>query len=213
MKITFLKTAIGSILLSGFILAGCKKDNSTVTPPPVTIDSSKITTQYSPSFNLSNYSSVAISDSVLSAGTSDTFELSSAEATYVQAFKDSLASKGLTVVPLSSNPNLVLNITRISNTTSGLIDSTGYWNNYAARYNPSLYGLATATYTNTFTTSNSVGTGVLSFELLDLKNASATNQISILWNGQVSGSDLFQTESLARNVVGILLQKTPLPNP
>jgi len=213
MKITFLKTAMGAILLSGFILAGCQKDHTIINNPPTTIDSSKITVQYNPSFNLSNYSTIAVSDSVLSAGTSDTFELNSTEAVYVQAFKDSLAAKGLNVVALTSNPDLVLNVTRISNTSNGVIDSTGYWNNYSTRYNPSLYGLGNATYTNSFTSANSVGTGVLSFELLDLKNATATNQISILWNGQVSGSQLFQTESLARNIVGILLEKTPLHNP
>ena len=213
MKITFLKITMGAIFLSGFMLAGCEKDHTTVKTPPVTIDSSKITTQYNPSFNLSNYSTVAVSDSILSSGTSDTFELNSAEATYIQAFKDSLTAKGLTVVSLNSNPDLLLNITRISSTSNGVIDSTGYWNNYAAHYNPSLYGFANATYTNSFTTSNPVSAGVLSFELLDLKNASTSNQIAVVWNGQVSGSDLFETQSLARNIVGILLQKTPIANP
>ena len=36
------------------------------------------------------------------------------------------------------------------------------------------------------------------------------NQISIIWNGQVSGSATYQDASLVKQVVGILLEKSPL---
>ena len=210
MKITLLKISIAAILVSGITMIGCKKE-TTVQTPTTKLDSSKVTTQYNSSVDLSNYSTIAVSDSVLGiSGTSDTAELTSTEAIYVKAFKDSLAARGFTVVPISSHPDLVLNISRIGATSSGNIDSTTYWNNYATFYNPSLYGLGNATYRNSFTTYNQVSTGVLSFELLDLKNVSMLNQISIIWNGQVSGSAIYQDASLVKQVVGILLEKSPL---
>lgn len=209
MKLTFLKISIAAILLSGITIIGCQKDVTSQTP--VTLDSSKVTTQYSSSLDLSGYSTISVSDSVLAVGgITDSFELNSSEALYVQAFKDSLAARGFSVVPLSPHPDLVLNITRISATSSGNIDSTAYWNNYATFYNPSLYGFATASYNNNFTIFNQVNSGVLSFELLDLKNVSLLNKISIVWNGQVSGSTTYQEPSLVTQVVGILLEKSPL---
>ncbi|MGZ4048604.1 MAG: DUF4136 domain-containing protein [Bacteroidia bacterium] len=210
MKITFLKISIAAMLLSGVTIIGCQKE-TTVQTPTATLDSSKVTTQYNSSLDLSNYSTISVSDSVLEvSSTTDTAELTSTEASYVQTFKDSLAARGFTVVPLSSHPDLVLNISRISATSSGNIDSTAYWNNYATFYNPSLYGFTSATYSNSFTIYNQVNTGVLSFELLDLKNVSVLNQISIIWNGQVSGSSIYQDASLVKQVVDILLEKSPL---
>lgn len=210
MKITFLKISVAAILLSGITIIGCKKETP-IQKSATTLDSSKITTQYNSSLNLSNYKTIAVSDSILGvSGTTGTAELTSTEAIYVQAFKDSLAARGFTVVPISSHPDLVLNISRIQSTSSGNIDSTSYWNNYATYYNPSRYGFANATYNNSFTIYNPVNTGVLSFELLDLKNVSLLNQISILWNGQVSGSVMYQNASLVKQIVGILLEKSPL---
>ena len=210
MKLTFLKISIAAMLLSGMTIIGCKKE-TTIKTPTTTLDSSKVTTQYNLSLDLSNYSTIAVSDSVLGvSGTTGTSELTSTEAIYVQAFKDSLAARGFTVVPISSHPDLVLNISRIASTSSGSIDSTAYWNSYATFYNPSLYGFTAATYSNSFTTYNQVNTGVLSFELLDLKNVSILNQISIIWNGQVSGSATYQEPSLVKQIVGILLEKSPL---
>jgi len=210
MKITFLKISVAAILLSGITIIGCKKETP-IQKSTTTLDSSKITTQYNSSLNLSNYKTIAVSDSILGvSGATDTPELTSTEAIYVQAFKDSLAARGFTVASLSSHPDLVLNISRIQSTSSGSIDSTAYWNNYATYYNPSRYGFANATYKNSFTTYNQVNTGVLSFELLDLKDVSLLNQISIIWNGQVSGSVMYQDASLVKQIVGILLEKSPL---
>lgn len=195
--------------LSGLTIVGCQKES--ITKTPTTLDSSKITTQYNSSLDLTNYSTIAVSDSALAAAdTSGTFELTNPEAMYVQAFKDSLAARGFSIVALGTHPDLVLNITKITTTSTGSIDNTSYWNRYSAFYNPSVYGEPTATYNNNFSVNNPVNTGVLSFELLDLKDVSLLNQISIIWNGQVSGKTTYEDASLVKQIVGILLQKSPL---
>ena len=209
MKMTFLKISTAAIILSGLTMIGCQKETITKTTPP--LDSAKVTTQYNSSLDLSNYSTIAVSDSVLAAGdTTGTLELTGTEGAYVQTFKDSLAARGFTVVGLNTHPDLVLNITRISATTSGNVDESSYWNHYGAFYSPSFYGDSTATYNNNFTVENPVSTGVLSFELLDLKDVSLLNQISIIWNGQVAGKATYEDASLVNQVVGILLSKSPL---
>jgi len=203
-----LKISTGAILISCLAIAGCKKD--TAPEKPATLDSSKVSAQYNQSLDLSNYATVAVSDSVLSLNdTSAAFELTSVDAAYIQAFKDSLSSRGFSVVSLDAHPALLLNVTKISATSSGNIDSTSYWNNYATLYNPSLYGFTGAAYTNNFTTYNPVNTGVLSFELLDLKDVSLLNQVSIIWNGQVSGKTMYEQASLVPPIVGILFQNSP----
>ena len=214
MKITFLKASMAIILLSGFTLFSCEKD-TVDNNNPVGVDSSKITTQYDPSLSLTDHKTIAISDSVLiiDSSNTNTHELSGAEAIYIQALKDSLAARGFTVASLSSQPDLVLNISRISNTSSGTIDGDGYWNKYATYYSPSLYGDGMASYSNSFTVYNPVGTGVLSFELLDLKNTATTNQIPIVWNAQIAGNELYESSPDAGGVTGILLQKSPVLHP
>ena len=208
MKITFLKISIAAILVSCLTIIGCKKDAAPQTP--VVLDSSNVSVQYNQSLDLSNYSTVAVSDSVLSLkDTSATFELTSADASYIQAFKDSLSARGFSVVSLDAHPSLLLNITKISATSSGNIDSSSYWNKYATLYSPLLYGFTDATYTNNFTTFHPVNTGVLSFELLDLKDVSLLNQISIIWNGQVAEKAMYEDASLTPAVVGILFNNSP----
>jgi hypothetical protein len=208
MKITFLKISLAAFLLSGLTIIGCQKDAAPKTQ--VTFDSSKVTTQYNQSIDLSNYSTIAVSDSVFIAGDTSGKELTTSEAAYVQAFKDSLSARGFSVVAINSNPSLVLNITRISSTSTGNIDSSSYWNKYATFYNPSIYGFANATYVNNFSVYNPVSTGVLSFELLDVKDVSLLNQISIIWNGQVAGKAIYDNASFVKQAVGILLEKSPL---
>ena len=208
MKITFLKISAAALLVSCLTIVGCKKDAAPETP--VTLDSSKVTSQYNPSLDLSNYSTVAVSDSVFSLNdTSAVAERTSADAAYIKAFKDSLSSRGFSVVSIDAHPDLLLNVTKISATSTGKIDSTSYWNRYASLYNPSLYGFTNASYTNNFTIYNPVNTGVLSFELLDLKDVSLLNQVSIIWNGQVSGKAMYEEASLAPAVVGVLLHNSP----
>ena len=70
-----------------------------------------------------------------------------------------------------------------------------------------------ASYSNSFTVYNPVGTGVLSFELLDLKNTATTNQIPIVWNAQIAGNELYESSPDAGGVTGILLQKSPVLHP
>ncbi len=209
MKTTFLKISSALIMLSAFLLFGCKKTETTTGATP--IDSSQVSVQYSPTLNLAGYKTIAVSDSVLSVDTASTYinELNSTEAIYLQTLKDSLAARGFSIVPLSSHPDLVLNATRITFTANGSIDSTNYWNRYSTFYNQGLYGDSTATYHNTFSIFNTVGTGVLSFELLDVKNTATTHQINIIWNGQVAGSQLYSSPTQAAEVVGILMHKSP----
>jgi hypothetical protein len=211
-SITYAIPLLSAVLLLS--LASCKKETSAAAPS-VTVDASKVNTAYDTTVTFSNYKTVALPDSVaVINGTTVTHELTSAETQFILTLEDSLLSKGFTIVASNSNPDLQLNITRIASTTDGLVDASSYWSNYGNYYSDSNYGESGVPYTTNITAAVSVGDGSLSFELLDLKNAAANNQIAIIWDGLITGSTLINDASLVKAEVNLLLTKSPyLRNP
>ena len=197
------------VIVLGAIAASCNK--TPVVPVSVlNIDSSKTITAYDPAVSFSNYNTIALTDSVLVAnGLSVSKELSKTDSAYLVALANGFTGKGFTIVSKTAHPDLVLNITRIASSIDGLVDNNSYWSNYSLLYNPTLFGEIGVSYSIHFTTAQSVEDGVLSFELLDIKNASANNQINIIWNGMISGYSLLSDISSVSIETGILFKKSP----
>ncbi len=201
--------SVSFVIVLSTIVTSCNK--TPVVPIAVlNIDSSKTVTAYDPTTNFSNYKTIALTDSVSVAnGFSVSKELSKTDSAYLVALASGIAGKGFTIVSKTAHPDLVLNITRIASTTDGLVDNSSYWSNYGMLYNPTVFGENGVSYSINFTTSQSVEDGVLSFELLDIKNASANNQINIIWNGMISGYSLLSDISSVSIETGILFKKSP----
>jgi len=197
------------VIVLSTIVASCNK--TPVVPIAVlNVDSSKTITAFDPAVSFSNYKTIALTDSVSVAnGFSVSKELTKTDSAYLVSLATSFSAKGFTIVSKTAHPDLVLNITRIASTTDGLVDNASYWSNYSKLYNPTVFGESGVSYTTNFTTSQSVEDGVLSFELLDIKNASANNQINIIWNGMISGYSLLSDISSVSIETGILFKKSP----
>ncbi len=192
------------------LLMSCKKDVSQNTNT-ITVDASKTLTNYDSTVNFANYRTVAIAPNVqVLNGSSLQPELTPEETQYIKAFGDSLVSRGFTLVDISASPDLVLNITRINNTSTGLVDNAGYWSNYGTYYNPSEFNETGATYVTNFTTSQPVDQGtVLSLELLDLKSEPASGQIDIVWNALVGGYLQLNGSAAVAPETAVIFSKSP----
>lgn len=184
---SYLRISVMGMLLS-LVFTACKKDN-TVTTATI-VDPTTVGAATDSTVDFTSYKTIAISDSVsVINGYTVTKELTTTESAFMQILVDSLSARGYQVVSgTSGGQDLQLNITRVASTSDGLIDSTSYWSNYGAFYDPSLYNENSVKYTTHLNTSFSVSDGLLSFELLDLKNAAGNGQIGILWEGAIMGS-------------------------
>jgi hypothetical protein len=205
MKKTLTRTCIAATLITAITFTSCKKD-STSTPAVSTADATKAFAIYDSTVTFNSFKTIAIVDSVtvINASTATT-ELIPSEVLYRQTMIDSLTARGFSIVSKTASPDLVLNITRVASTTSGLIDAPGYWSNYANFYNPVLYNEAGFPYSVNLNTSQSVGDGLLSFELLDLKDAAAKSAIPIVWEGSISGYTLLTDSTAEKAESGFLL--------
>jgi hypothetical protein len=205
MKKTLIRTSIAATLLTAFTFTSCKKDTST-TPAVSAGDATKAVAYYDSTVTFSSFKTIAIVDSAtaINAATATT-ELMPSEILYRQTMIDSLTARGFSFVSKTASPDLVLNITRVASTSSGLLDAPGFWSNYATFYNPGLYNEAGFPYSVNMNTTQSIGDGLLSFELLDLKDAAAKAAIPIVWEGSISGYTLLTDTTAEKAESGYLL--------
>jgi hypothetical protein len=206
-----LKINSGVLLIAftatAFFMTSCKKEMANV---QAATDSTKAIASYDPAVSFTNFKTIAVADSVqVYKGGVVSNELTGTEDLFRQTFIDSLTARGFTIVGLSGNPDLVLNLTHITATSTGIADKQGFWNNYASVYDPALYGEPGIPYAENFTTAAAVNDGILSFELLDLKDAASAGSVNVVWNGMVSGAQQFSSNGMANTESGVLFVKSP----
>jgi hypothetical protein len=206
-RLTYAIPLLSAVLLLS--LSSCKKE-SNATTPTVTVDAAKVNTAYDTTVTFTNYTSIAFPDSVaVINGTTVTYELTAAETQYILALQDSLRAKGFSIVASNSSPDLQINLTRVASTADGMLDNSSYWSNYGSYYSAAAFGESGLPFVTNITASPSIGDGSLSFEMMDLKNATANNQIAIVWDGLITGSTLINDPSLVKPEISILLNKSP----
>jgi hypothetical protein len=119
----------------------------------------------------------------------------------VAAVKARMQQQGYTLVSKSQNPDVGVNVSRIYNTSTGVVSYPDFWGSYYGYYDPFYwgyggYGYYFPTYYGTY----QIQEGALSIDALDLKNATADKQINGIWTGLVRGSGVFRTENAANQV-------------
>ncbi|HVG13199.1 MAG TPA: DUF4136 domain-containing protein [Flavisolibacter sp.] len=125
----------------------------------------------------------------------------------VAAVADRMISRGYTRVARSQSPDLGINVSRIYNTTTSLVDLSGYWNNYGGYYDPYYWGYGDMGYNFPPAYGLYQSTeGALSIDLLDLKNASGNGSLKGVWNGLVRGTGIFETSTIEGSVQALFTQ-------
>lgn len=196
-----------TMLALGALFTGCTKD-------PVanlTENESRIyITNHDSTVNFSAYKTFSVSDSVavIKEGRSSK-EITATDQAFINAVKAEMQARGFTLVSKGSTPTLGINVSRIYNTSTGVISYNNYYNNYGGYYDPYYWGYGGYGYYSPYSYATySITEGALSVDILDLKDAASTNRISVIWTGLIRGSGIFNSSS-AQDQVKMLFTQSP----
>ena len=200
------------LCVSAFIIAGCSKeplDNLTAEESRIYI------TNYDTSANFTEYKTFSLADS---AAVIENNQLRKKERLGIDVqFIDAIAAKmmqmGFTRVAPNQNPDLAVNISRITNTSTQLVSYPsygGYYNNY---YDPFYYGYPGYSYNfpSYYGIYQSDET-VLTIDMVDLKNATRNNELRGVWSGLIRGSGIFNVNNVGSQVDALFAQSPYLAN-
>lgn len=197
-------------VFAAVMLIGCSKDPLA----NLTSEESRIyITDHDTTANFSAFKTFSVSDSVaVNNNGQASKQLNDADQAFIDAVKTEMQANGFTLVNKTSDPDLGINVTRIYNTSTGIISYNNYYNNnYGGFYDPFYWGYGGYGYYSPYSYATySVREGALSIDMLDLKNAQAKNKIDLLWTGLIRGSGIFNANTAAKQVNQLFNQSTYL---
>src|SRR5206468_6536743 len=111
--------------------------------------------------------------------------------------KKYMQQRGYTLVSKDANPDIAINVDRICNTSTGLIDYTDYWDYYGGYWDPGYWGYPGYAYYVPYAYGvYQVTEGLMSIDMFDLKNAAAHgDKLNLIWNGLVRGESIFDANN------------------
>ena len=193
-------------LTSIFVITSCTKDPFN----EMTEEESRIyITNSDTTANFSSYKTYSIVDSVslIDNGSFAGKEAGSWDLQVITAVQAAMNAKGYVKVDRTKTPDLGINVSRLYNTTTNLVDLSGYYNDYGGYYDPYYWGYGGYGYN--FPPAYGVyesTEAALSIDILDLKNASGANTIKGVWNGLVRGSGVFRSTNVNSQVQALFDQ-------
>ena len=159
--------------------------------------------------NFNTYKTYSIPDSVyiIDNNSSAGGQATAADLDALAAVRNAMESRGYVRVARNQTPDLGINVSRLYNTSTNLVDLGNYWGGYGGYYDPFYWGYGGYGYgypsAYAFVESTEA---MLSVDLLDLKNAPANNRINVIWNGLIRGSGIFTSTALTSGVQALFEQ-------
>jgi hypothetical protein len=161
------------------------------------------------SVNFGSYRTYSIADSV-SVINNNSFagqQATPADLQALAAVRSALESRGYVRVDRSQSPDLGVNVSRMYNTTTNVVDLYDYWGGYGGYYDPYYWGYGGYGYGYPSSYGLVESTeAMLSVDLLDLKNASAYRTIRVIWNGLIRGSGTFGSSAITSGIQALFEQ-------
>lgn len=190
--------ALGSLVLIAAFSGSCTKNPI----DHLTADESRIyVTNYDSSARFNTYKTFSIVDSVavINNDRLQTKLQTNYDTQVISAIKTALQQRGYTLVGKTAQPDLGVNVSRITNTYTGVISYPNYWSSYSSFYDPYYWGYGGygyyAPYSYGLYQINDAG---LSVDVLDLKNATANgNKIKTVWTALARGTGVFAEANIA----------------
>ena len=195
--------------LAGFsvIYSGCAKQPLDY----INSDESRIyITDHDSSVNFAAYKTYSISDSVaIIENGKSIMQLNSIDSAYISAVKKYMLQSGYTLVTKNQSPDLGVNVNHIISTATGVISYGDYWDYYGGYWDPYYWGYPGYGYYVPYAYSTyQIREGAISVDILDLKDASTTHKINVIWTGLIRGSGIFNS-SLADSQIKALFDQSP----
>jgi hypothetical protein len=206
MKKYFLPLA--TIMLLSLALVGCRKDPLR----DMTSEESRIyITNRDSVTDFRSFKTFSISDSVsvVSNNQLEGRESTQVDLLYINAIKQQMAARGFTQVARDAKPDLGINVTRLYNSSTGVVSYPDYWGGYNSFYDPFYWGYGGYGYNfPSYYGVYEITEGALSVDILDFRNAEASKTIKGVWNGLVRGSGVFSSGNAATNVTALFNQSS-----
>jgi hypothetical protein len=125
----------------------------------------------------------------------------------ITAFIDNMQQFGYTLVDKNNNPDVVINISRVYNDYTGIINYSDYYGGYGGYYDPYYWGYPGYSYY--FPAVYGVYTitdGGVQADMFDAKNAGTNNGLKLIWNGLIQGSGTFSSSLVTKNIKALFDQ-------
>ena len=180
-------------------------------------DSQVFITNYDQTANFASYKTFSMSDSVaVLTNSRASYSAVPQELVFTSQIATSLTKRGFTRIARGSNPDLGVNVARVSNTQVGISS------NYNPLWDPlawggsggwgSTWGYGGGSFYNPYSYSfYQVTENYWYVEVFDLKNAAQNgNKLRVLWNAQIRGSGIFDTASMNRMIEAVFSQSSYL---
>jgi hypothetical protein len=196
---------IAAFMMLAVVLIGCSKDPLR----DMTEEESRIyITNRDSTVDFTSYKTFSISDSV--AVTSNN-QLAGRERTQfdqqiVDAVTAQMTSKGYTLVQRDANPDLGINVSRLYNSSTGIVSYPNYWGGYYDYYDPFYWGYPGYGYAFPNYGVYEITEGALSIDVLEFKDADQSKTINGIWNGLVRGSGVFVSANASNHVMALFDQ-------
>lgn len=198
------KNFIAFAILGLFILVAlnsCKKDPLN----NLSSDDSRIyITNYDTAANFESYQTFSIEDSVNVIVNDQSLgnQLNTYDSTVISEVARMMKSRGYSLVNKSGKPDLAVNVSRVTNTSTGIISYPDYWDGYGGFYDPYYWGYPGYGYYAPYIIgAYTIRDGGLEIDILDLKNATSQgNKIQALWSGLARGAAVFSTANASAEV-------------
>ena len=188
------------------ILSGCAKDPLN----NLTEEESRIyITNRDSTVNFASYKTYSISDSVyvIDNNTLASRENTNWDQSALAAVRNAMEQKGYIRVSPGQSPDLGINVSRLYNTTTNVVDFSDYYGGYGGYYDPYYWGYSGYGYNFPPVYGLAENTeAAFSIDLLDLKNAQANNAIKGIWNGLIRGSGIFNSNTISSQVKALFDQ-------
>lgn len=178
------------------VLSSCTKDPL----KNLSEDESRIyITNRDSTVNFSSYKTYSIADSVLviDNGRVAGKQANAWDAQMISAIQNAMNTRGFARVDRTQNPDLGINVSRVFNTSTNLVNLSDYWNSYGGYYDPYYWGYGGYDYYYPPVYGYYQSTeAAFSVDILDLKNASSAQTIKVIWNGLIRGEGIFNNSNV-----------------
>ena len=178
------------------VLSSCTKDPL----KNLSEDESRIyITNRDSTINFSSYKTYSIADSVLviDNGRVAGKQANAWDAQMISAIQNAMNARGFVKVARTQSPDLGINVSRVFNTSTNLVNLSDYWNSYGGYYDPYYWGYGGYDYYYPPVYGYYQSTeAAFSVDILDLKNASSAQTIKVIWNGLIRGEGIFNNSNV-----------------
>ena len=175
-------------------------------------------TNHDSSVNFSGFKTFSVADSagVIQNDQGAGKELTDYDAAVISSLKAALIKRGFQEVARTASPDIGLTVSRVYNTSTGVVNYPTYWSDYGSYYDPYYWGYGgygyydPSYYGPSYYSVYQATEGALAIDALDLKDAKQGKTIRPVWSAIARGTGVFDTGNVLSEVQAFIDQSAYL---